>query len=374
MKTINSVSVAFQMLVFLCVVQPQCVFADSPVEAANRLVSAAKNIDTTAWYKNLSRTDKERIKARVGEHKKKEFETEKERYEKEFNTRINDVYEFVGAEIILQVNDADDENKKLDPFSLFFIKNERIWDNKYAEVIIFLPIIVKGVTPPLILSFVKEGKQWKLAETVSASPKNDFDEFLRFYFDLMMGVEFDRADMSKVKKREFRLDKALSEKYLSAWKAANAYNKNELLFSWVLTGDKAAEEIWERERKSGNNVIDEQELNAYRKYFVDGSMSGNAALNPKTDKKPVPEMWFRKVQSAFFRDILAYRNFMKKFSREKIWCAKAQYQIAENYEYIKEYELAEKEYLSFLENYPGAEDTGKAKTNLARLGQKKFGR
>ena len=60
----KGVSIAVQLLVLLCVVQSQDVFADSPVEATNRIVNAEKQIDTAEGYENLSRTGKAMLKAK----------------------------------------------------------------------------------------------------------------------------------------------------------------------------------------------------------------------------------------------------------------------------------------------------------------------
>ena len=363
------------------------------MEVANILINAAKDGDTAAWYESISQTDKDMVKAEIGKYKKKEFEIQREYYEKKINNHINDVYEYTGAILAIEVHNWANENKKLDPFDLYFVKNETIWNKHYAEVTIFFPLIVKGVTPPLRLCFIKEGGKWKFDQTITTqqflrTSGEDFNKFVGFYLDLMKGMKFDRADTSKIKKREFQINKTLSEKYFSAWHTLSNQEKNELsiinivndedkkefLLTWVLTGDKKAEEIWEQEKKSGKQVFDEIELNWSRTYVSEGKAAIETDENPQTEKAPSTkaEKWFSDIESIFFRQILPYQNFIKKFPEEKTLCAKAQYQIAENYEYANEYELAEREYLNLLKNYPTAAETAKAKANLAKLPEKRL--
>lgn len=354
--------------------------ANTPQEAAAALVEALKNADPGLWYRQLSKADVDSLHEMIGEHLKNEFEKERSYREKELGKKIEDIYEFKGGQLALSLGPYSGDKGQERLFDLFFIKDIRVWGGQYAEVTLFLPVTVRGVLPPVRLSFIQEKGGWKFCQSLSTAyfihgRNGDFDHFVSMYLDLFYGLKLDRADSSRTKRKSFRLSKELSDKYFSAWKNMKSYSAKDFLAIWLLTGDKRAFRVWEEEKASGKKTLTDKELELYK-----GFLSGKAqparqtAHTPVLTPAPESEKYFQYVKGAFFRDILAYKKLILKFPGDEKMCARAKYQIAENYEYAKEYALAERVYFGFLKEYPSAEDEPKAQANLARLYWDKLGK
>ncbi|OGR65538.1 MAG: hypothetical protein A2X31_00150 [Elusimicrobia bacterium GWB2_63_22] len=373
LKTAAALCCAFSLLSLLPVGR---LCANTPQEAAAALVEALKSADPGLWYRQLSKADVDSLHEMIGEHMKNEFEKERAYRERELGKKIEDIYEFKGGQLALSLGPYSRDKGQEKLFDLFFIKDIRVWGGQYAEVTLFLPVAIRGVLPPVRLSFIKEAGEWKFCQSLSTAyfvhgRNGDFDYFVNMYLNLFYGLKLDRTDSSKIKRKSFRLSKELSDKYFTAWKNMKSYSAKDFLAMWLLTGDKKAIRVWEEEKTSGKKTLTDKELEMYK-----GFLSGKT----QPSRQPVPppalesEQYFQYVKGAFFRDILAYKKLLLKFPGDEKMCAKAKYQIAENYEYAREYALAEMVYLGFLKKYPAAEDEPKAQANLAKLYWDKLGK
>jgi hypothetical protein len=352
--------------------------ANTPEEATATLIQALKTSDTGLWYSQLSRTDVNSLHEIIGEYQKQEFEKERAYREKSLGKKIKDVYEYRGGGIALELGRYSDSESGNGIFDLFFIKDTTIWDGKYAEVTVFLPVMIRGVFPPIKLAFIKEKGNWKLCQALSSAyfmsgggTGIGYDTFVGMYLDLFYGIKVNHADSSKTVKRNYKLSKEQSQKYYTAWKSIKNITSKDFLAIWILTGDKLAIQSWDQEKSSGEKTLTDKELAMYK-----GLLTGKLP-NAQQQKRPAAsevEEYYQFISRAFFRDILAYRKFIEKFAHEKEWCAKAKYQIAENYEYVREYRLAEKAYLDFLKTYPDADNVVKGKANLAKIYWEKLGK
>ena len=355
-------------------------FANTPEGTVTTLIKAMKDYDPGLWYSRLSKTDVDSLHEMIGEYQKQEFERDRTYQEKELGKTFRDIYEYKGGELALILRPYSKDKGQQNILDLFFIKDISIWADKYAEVTVFLPIMIRGVLPPIRLSMVKENGTWKFCQALSSTyfingRNSNFDVFVSMYLDLFMGIRLDRADTSKMRRKEFRLPPEQSDKYFTTWKNITNITAKDFLAIWILTGDKKALETWEKEKSSGNKTLTDKEIEVY-KGFLSGNLSGRqpSAQQRAAITNSDAEKYFLYVKSAFFRDILAYKKFVSKFSDDEVWRAKAKYQIAENYEYGRNYQAAEKAYIDFLNQYPKAEDSVKAQVNLAKLYWDKLGK
>jgi len=355
----------------------RCLFAESPAEVATALIEASKESDLTGWYDHLSESDIEIIQTKIGERQKEVFERQKDEVEKAFGRPVIDVNVFKSAELMLELSGYIRREEGIQAFALFFVKDSTVWSDKYAEVTVFLPVRVKWIMPFVKLSFIKEKDKWKFCQALSVAHfmsdgrKGDFNDYVKMYFNLFMGVEFDRADVSKIVKEEYHLPQNLSNKYYSAWNAAINDLKNDILLVWMLTGDKKAREAWKAEEDSNKTAV-EKNYKIFTEILAGKNMLAQSQETVETSTDA--EKYFQFIKSEFFRTVSPYRKFMAKFPDNTRLCAKAQYQIAEYYEYAKEYVQAEKEYLSFLKNYPHEEEAVVSRINLAKLYWEELGK
>ena len=358
----------------------------TPAKAAETLVMAARNNDVSLWAECMSRIDHEMVNIETGDRTKAELLKRKQYDEKETGKILGkDVYEYSIAQFIIDLNNGQYGGSKTsyNPFDLMFIRNECIWNNQYAEVILVLPLSVHGGFGPIKLSFINEDGKWKLLMGLSTGlimlqPETpaDLNDFVNFYLELMAGIKIDRNDAKILKKREFKISGGLSKKYSDAWSSSEDDMKDYLLLFWKVTGDKAADTV----KPTNKGVFGNIPNDAYKK-LTEALLSDGTGIQPiSTDElikkhhwtveKPLTEVQvcYLRVKDNFFLGVMGFNKFIQKFPQEKKWCAKAQIDIGNHYESTKEYEMAATAYKNIIDNYPYlTDDIITAKTHLAKL-------
>ena len=353
----------------------------TPTKATEILIRAARNADVSLWYECLSRIEKEEFAAGLGEMKKAELLKWKKFNEEETGKVLGkDIYEYALGELIIDLSKGQfgGENILYNPYDMAFVRAEYIWDNKYAETVLILPLLVHGGCPPLRLSFINEDGKWKLLMSLSflsvmeAENETDKNDMVDFFLDLIAGIKIDRGNDKMLKKKEFRISDELSAKYKEAWDKTPNETKDYLWFFWRCTGDREAVMI-KPNNKSGFGEMDK----IYEK-FSKTLLSDGTDVKPLTTDELLKET-NRKVeepldeaQISFIKmehyNIRSYGKFIEKYKSDKKWCARAQNNIARLNESERDYDRAAEEYQKTIDKYPESSDEViEAKTRLAKI-------
>ena len=126
-----------------------CLYAldlSTPEKTTKLLVKAIQEKDYSLWFKCMSSSDKLMNKEMINS--------------KHHNCpdSIKNKEEYLMGNLIQIIGQFEDNDKgKISPYDLFYIKSVYTWDDKYAEVLLFLPLDIRGsVTPPVKFCFIKE--------------------------------------------------------------------------------------------------------------------------------------------------------------------------------------------------------------------------
>ena len=137
-----------------------CLYAldlSTPEKTTKLLVKAIQEKDYSLWFKCMSSSDKLMNKEMINS--------------KHHNCpdSIKNKEEYLMGNLIQIIGQFEDNDKgKISPYDLFYIKSVYTWDDKYAEVLLFLPLDIRGsVTPPVKFCFIKEKREWKMLYMLS---------------------------------------------------------------------------------------------------------------------------------------------------------------------------------------------------------------
>ena len=263
-----------------------------------------------------------------------------------------------------------EKNKKNNKstYDLLFIKSVYFWDDKYAEVLLFLPIDVIGmIAPPVKFSFIKEENEWKLLYMLSYSNFltclehdnhiNVICETVNIYFKLFKETAIERENIEKAVKRDYTMSDQLSENYLKKWSTDK--NNHHFLQLWVATGDIKAQQI----AKEQYGEINPDML---KMLFEDISIEGtkeNPEFNMPFISKPVKELSLIKS----FSCPAAYRKFINLYPDNLDVVNKSRYELSSLYLQLTNYESAEKELSLIIDTSATTRTKTEAKVRLAWL-------
>lgn len=266
------------------------------------------------------------------------------------------------------------------PFELAYIKDVTVWDKKYAEVSVVFPFEYAGYPPPITIFMLREGKYWKVLFNLSfnayvrmGDSANNLNETVDFFLLSTTGEVIKREDRSTAVKTEFRMPKELSGKYNSAWEAAPSQRKKGFFLMWLLSGDPAAKRIMDARKSADEELVDKRNYEAFQKLLANISTTSLPEKHGYDSRLTPPiteaQLWYYRALTnpALQRVSLPFTNLIKRFSSDKVWCAKAQMQIAENYVFARKYVEASQAYEVCIANYPDFDSTITAKQKLAAL-------
>lgn len=336
----------------------------TPKDTMETMLQARKNMDAHLFSECLSITDRRIYDSTVGTIERVKIKKRKESTENEVGKRLgDDLYEYKMLDSWRHITDKE--------FELYHITQEMVWHDIYAEVTLIMPAHGDWFLPIATVYFVKEGSKWKICQWMMINlmmgwiaENKSINDAVNFQLASHTDLKLNRRDCSFLKKREFPISAKLSEVYNKAWQNATGKEKSELLIWWLFTGDKKASEIWNVERENGE-LKDYNRIVSLVLKMIDSSYPCNA-----TDKAQVttnidtPEYWFKSAGS----DVMALRNLIRKFPKERSWCVKAQMKIAKAFFYTASPDIAIAEYQKIINDYPEFQNEAvEAKTDMATL-------
>ncbi|HAH08448.1 MAG TPA: hypothetical protein DCM05_18305 [Elusimicrobia bacterium] len=347
----------------------------TPKSTMETLIRAAKTMDAHLWFSCLSRTDIEVFDALYNPQvEKRLLETKKYLEEKQGKPLSNDMRELFAFQTVLDVG-------KYGIPEATHVLEERIWNDKYAEVTIVMALLAKGYLPPMTFSFLKENGQWKLSQWITtqtmlgwsaAQTPGMLDPLVNFAVKTHTNIEFNRGDCRNLKQRSFPLSAEDSAEFRRMWEDPKTRDRQGLLLLWAATGDPEAKGIVEQESLSDKQGRLRQGLREY-----DKMAAGLKPCGPQPEtrgrKLPAPDsVEFWKIASD--RDIIALRQCPARFPKERKICAQAQLRAAGILMSNESYEAAAKEYAGVVKTFPELQDeVVEAKSSLARLYWQKLG-
>lgn len=208
------------------------------------LVRAAATMDAHLWAQCVSKTDRPAIDAMLGPQQQRHLLGFKKGLEARFCRKIgDDLFEYVLFQTIADVTGGNGLPEKA--VSLAHILEERIWDNRYAEVTLILPFEVRGFLPPMTFYFLEENGQWRLCRWFTTAlmlgwntgKYQPLDPAIGILLKAHADLDLDRGNCTALTQRTFPLPEAVSAAYRAAVQNASARDRPQLLFLWALTGD-----------------------------------------------------------------------------------------------------------------------------------------
>lgn len=352
---------------------PPPVDLQSPTSAMQSLIRAAATMDAHLWAQCVSTTDRPALDASLGPRNQRHFQELKQQFETGLGRRFGeDLYEFA---LFLPIVDtlrgkALPENAR----TLTHILEERIWDDRYAEVVTILPFEVRGYLPPLTFFFLRENGQWRFCQWLTSAMILGWNTHsylalnpaVRILLKAHADLDLDRGNCANFKRRTFPLPKAVSTAYRTASQHAEAGNRAQILVSWALTGDQEAERLVAEENARSPQAGVGDTLNARRKSLSNMNACGPRPIVPAGDglQPDSPEFWFATAEN----DIIALRALPKHFPHEGKWCMAARVRIAGILFGQEAYEGSAAEYADAARQYPDFPDqVVEAKGRLARI-------
>lgn len=353
----------------------------TPKDTMEAMIQAAKEVDIHLWATCLSSLDKKLYQATVGKYREQEILKEKGRREAEFGTKLGaDAFEFMMFRPVLDY--VSPSYRRFDEiaahmFDLSYVKQELIWDDKYAEVTVIIPALGKGLTPPMTFFFIKEDSKWKLFEWMTVrlmlgwlaiEDDVDYNDNVNFMLYAHTRLAVDRRNCVSLTRREFGLPLATAEAYREVLEKVNGFYRAELFSLWLVSGDVNAEKAWEAEKaRSANKDISNPALKHL--HFIDSIARCLPDQDtPDSRKKRLTydtaENWYK----AAYLDVIAQKRLIEKFPKDRMWCSKAQLLIAQRIAYDGSPDLAIMEYEKLLREYPEfPEEATSAKIEMAKL-------
>ena len=347
---------------------------NTPKDTMESLIRAASTLDAHLWAQGLSSTDRAHFDAMNSPDNQRYLKQQKQGFEGRYGRAIGqDFFEFANLQLIVDVTAGKGLPDAV--VAMAQITEESIWDDRYAEMTLVLPLEVRGYLPPMKFFFLKEHGQWKLCQWLAARLMLGWDIGRRGYPDATINIllkahtdmDFDRGNCANLKQRTFPVSETVSAAYRKAIEAATPYARNQLLLLWAIAGDKEAERrIAEEDAKDPKAGL----LNAMRQYA-----KAAAALKPCGPQlqpsiagenliPESPQFWLRTLEN----DPIGLRAFLKRFPQERHWCAKALMSLAAIELGNKSYPEAAADYESVVKAYPEfPEEIVEAKSRLAGL-------
>ena len=338
-----------------------CLYAldlSTPEKTTKLLVKAIQEKDYSLWFKCMSSSDKLMNKEMINS--------------KHHNCpdSIKNKEEYLMGNLIQIIGQFEDNDKgKISPYDLFYIKSVYTWDDKYAEVLLFLPLDIRGsVTPPVKFCFIKEKREWKMLYMLSfcnflnnssdIGYSNEKSELVDSYLKLFENFEIDRENTDKAVKKDYKMDNKLSAKYNDYW----ALKQDDMfLFVWSLTGDEKADEIL----KTKPLPMGEEEIGMFKKLIsFEIPKEGKRFERTKSNEA---KLMYSYIKNFSFRTPVAYKNYIKMYPDNLELVNKARFDMTYLYLEFTNYTEAEKE-LSLIIASPDTSRTKiEAKVRLARL-------
>ncbi len=351
----------------------------TPKDTMEVLLDAARRADAHLWSTCLSNQDRKIYSLSVGKKMEEDLLQQKDRAEKQYGVQLGtNAFEYAMFRSVHETTHGrkkpgDPETESL--FHMAFIKQELIWDDRFAEVILVMPVEGKGIVPPMTFFFLKEDGEWKLFQWMtarlllgwSATNMYDYNDLVSYKVTVHSGGDFDRRNCSHTKKREFSLPGNVSAAYR---KAVDQRPQNEeLLALWHYTGDSNAQDYM---------AATGRKLKAPHGYLLSPWIPCDDKIRPPRQQRPMPfataEQWYMASDG----DILGLLQVSKRFPQERNWRAKAHLEAARRIAYEGNPELGIKEYENLIWLYPDQKDVvveaQKALDELASKGQRPVGR
>lgn len=353
----------------------------TPAGTMAALLRAAQTADAHLWAKCVSRTDRPAIEAFLNPQERRRFEELRSQGDTAPGGGLgDDVFEYVLFQPVASVTGR--QGLPENTVALAQILAENIWADSYAEVTLILPLVVKGVLPPMTFVFLKESDGWKLCQwltsaimlgwTVGRDPY--FDATIRVLLQAHTGQDFDRGDCTRLKQRTFAVPPQVSAAYRAAVQGPREWERNQLLALWALTGDPEAlplvRDADAKDPKAGLGKLVEEYAKA--SLGLNPCRPRPATPTPETPVDPEsPVFWYHTAEN----DIIALRALPDRFPKERSWGAKARLRIAYILTANERYEEAAAEYAEVVRLYPDQPDeAAEAKGRAAKLLWERLGR
>jgi hypothetical protein len=379
MKTGNHLRLLHAAVLIILVSSTQTLAASfrTPKDTMEVMLDAARRADAHLWSTCLTEADRKIYQLLVGTKTEEDLLEQKNRAEKQYGFQLGEsAYEFAMFRTVHEVTHG--RRKPGDPktnslFDMAHIHRELIWDDRYAEVVLIMPVEGKGLEAPMTFYFLKEDGKWKLFQWMTtrlllgwtAHNEIDYDDLVSFKVVVHTGHDFDRRDCSRMKKRDFSVPDKVSNAYKEALDASGPRFNDDLLGLWLLTGDPKAKQYAD----STNHQV---RIQPYFQFFLNRWMpcdpiSTKGGREQKRMKYDTAAGWFM----AAYDDVIALKQLPKRFIQDRPWRAKAQLEAARRIAYEGNYELAMKEYDDMIWLYPDQkEQVEAAKDEKSKLEEK----
>jgi hypothetical protein len=350
----------------------------TPKDTMEVMLDAARRADAHLWSTCLTEADRKRYQLLVGTATEKDLLNGKTRTERQYGFPLGEnAYEFAMFNTVHDVTHG--RRKPGDPktdslFNMAYIYQELIWDDRFAEVVLIMPVDGgKGVEAPMTFYFLKENGEWKLFQWMTsrlmlgwiANSEIDYDDLVSFKVLVYTGIAFDRRDCSRMKKREFPVPDTVSKAYKEALDGSAPRFNDALLSLWLLTGDPKAKQYADATNR-------QSKVQPYFNFFLHRWIPCNPA-SPKGPREQMrlkydtAEGWFMAAND----DVIALKQLPKKFPLDRPWRAKAHLEAARRIASEGNEELAVKEFNDMIWMYPDQkEQVEEARNEKSRLEEK----
>lgn len=367
---------AFFLLLVLPATSVPAADYSTPRAALETVLKAALEADAATIAASLSSSDMQALTYYRNGRDYAELAGTKQREEKEYGVSLGkDLDEYFLSRMLLQFTlkfrkPQYAEEREL--FSRYVIFGERVWDGRYAEVRFFVPYEGKGAAPPLVFPFIKEKDGWKLAQWLAIDMlmagygvQGSLDRAVSYKLKTHLLMTLDRSDCSHMKERNWTAPKAIDAYFSGKIKSATGYKREQLLQYWFLTGSTRAKEMAATEPSLARIA---KEYEAHFPKF--GAACTGERLAPGELDRLGPKDWFAISEM----DITGLKNLIRTFPGETEWKAKAEFQVGDRYENMRDLSGAEAKYLKVVKSYPDTAVAPEAKARLANLYWNKLNR
>ncbi len=344
----------------------------TPKSVVQTLIRAAEDLDANLWAQCLSTADRTIFEETISPSPRNHLLQEKQRLETATGHSLGrDVFEFACFRTV-----ADVVGKRgLPPaaVAMAHILEENVWDDRYAEVTLILPLDVRGYLPPMTFYLVREKGRWKLAQWLAtrrtlgwfANKQDDPDLTIPILLTSYAGLDLDRRNCASFKRTTFPLSEEAASAYRAAVAEASPRARNQLLLLWALIGDEEADRrIAEEDVKDPKAELSKKKRQSLDAVAACRPCNQNSAHVPAEKPAASPELWYRTLRT----DAMGLHAFLKRFPEERTWCAKATLGIATFDSRREAFAKAAEGYASVLKEYPEAtSEVVEAKSQLASL-------
>lgn len=352
----------------------------TPRHATETLVRAAETLDAQLWAQCLSSTDRALFDATNSPSTRDTLQKRKAELDARLGRALgDDLFEYASLLTVADVTGY----KGLPPagVAMAHVLAENVWDDRYAEVTLLLPLEVRGYLPPMTFYFLKEEGGWKLAQWLTSrlmlgwglEKTGNPDATITILLKAYANMDLDRGNCTNLVRREYPLSAAAAAAYRKAVAEASPSSLNQLLLLWAIAGDEEADR-----RIAGEDAKDPKaglanQKRLYAKVAVAAKPCAPSPAGAPDGKLTAdsPELWYRTLST----DAVGLRALLKRFPEERSWCAKATLGIADADLRREAFEEAAAGYEGLLKDYPEATDeVVQAKGKLASLYWSKLNR